>query len=212
MMKIAVVGAGNVGGAIGSGWSRAGHAVTYLVRDTGDPALAKLTAAPGAKATTDRAEAGMCDVIALALPWAVAEPAVKALGDLSGKIVIDCMNPLAMRDGALGLAVGFNTSAAEMVAQWLPGARIVKTLNQVGAEVMADASGFSQPPVMFVAGDDDGAKSVVSGLVSELGFETLDAGLLVMARLLEPFGMVWINQALARGAGRDWAFGALRRN
>jgi predicted dinucleotide-binding enzyme len=135
---------------------------------------------------------------------------VKSLGDLTGKTVIDTMNPLAMTDGALGLDRGFTTSAGETVASWLPGAKVVKTFNQVGANMMTQAHRFETRPVMFLAGDDDAAKRVVSQLVGEIGFEPLDAGGLKEARILEPFAMVWINQALARGFGRDWAFGVLR--
>jgi 8-hydroxy-5-deazaflavin:NADPH oxidoreductase len=120
------------------------------------------------------------------------------------------MNPLAMIDGALGLERGFTTSAGETVATWLPGAKVVKTFNQVGANMMTEGHRFETRPVMFLAGDDDGAKRTVSGLVSELGFEPLDAGGLTLARLLEPFAMLWINQTLARGFGRDWAFGVVR--
>jgi 8-hydroxy-5-deazaflavin:NADPH oxidoreductase len=87
---------------------------------------------------------------------------------------------------------------------------VVKTFNQVGANMMTEGHGFETRPVMFLAGDDDGAKRTVSGLVSELGFEPLDAGGLTLARLLEPFAMLWINQTLVRGFGRDWAFGVVR--
>jgi predicted dinucleotide-binding enzyme len=148
--------------------------------------------------------------LVLALPWTVAENAVKALGNLKGKIIIDSMNPLAMKDGALGLERGFTSSGGETVASWLPGARVVKTFNQVGAEMMMAGDRFETRPVMFLAGDDDSAKSTVAQLVSELGFEALDAGALKQARILEPFAMVWINQALFRGLGRNWAFGVMR--
>ena len=63
---------------------------------------------------------------------------------------------------------------------------------------------------MFLAGDDENAKSIVSPLVGELGFEALDAGALKQARILEPLAMVWINQALIRGLGRNWAFGVIQ--
>ena len=63
-----------------------------------------------------------------------------------------------------------------------------------------------------MAGDDEEAKARVAVLLSDLGFEAMDAGGLKMARILEPFGMVWINQALLRGKGRDWAFAALQRS
>jgi 8-hydroxy-5-deazaflavin:NADPH oxidoreductase len=88
---------------------------------------------------------------------------------------------------------------------------VVKTLNQAGAEVMGNASRLSGRPVMFLAGDDAAAKDAAIELVRELGFEALDAGPLRAARLLEPFAMVWINQAIMRGEGRDWAFGVVRR-
>lgn len=96
------------------------------------------------------------------------------------------------------------------MASWLPGAKVVKTFNQVGAEMMMAGARFETRPVMFVAGDDDSAKSTVAGLASELGFEALDAGALKQACILEPLAMVWINQALIRGPGRNWAFGVMR--
>ncbi|NET71317.1 MAG: hypothetical protein F6K62_10425 [Sphaerospermopsis sp. SIO1G2] len=95
---------------------------------------------------------------------------------------------------------------------WAKGAHVVKSLNQVGAEIMQDPRGFAHKPVMFVAGDNDDAKTLVCKLVTDLGFEALDAGLLKQARILEPFGMTWINQALFKGHGRNWAFSALPRS
>ncbi|MBV9970849.1 MAG: NADPH-dependent F420 reductase [Xanthobacteraceae bacterium] len=209
-MKIAMIGAGNVGRALGTGWAKAGHSIIFGVRDVDKPELKRLCAQIGATVAPSAEAAREGEVVVLALPWGTAEGAVKSLGDLAGKIVIDVMNPLAMQNGTLGLERGFTTSAGESVAAWLPGARVVKTFNQVGADMMTEGHRFETRPVMFLAGDDEGAKRTVSALVSELGFEPLDAGRLVQARILEPFAMVWINQALARGFGRDWAFGVVR--
>jgi 8-hydroxy-5-deazaflavin:NADPH oxidoreductase len=209
-MKIAVIGAGNVGSALGTAWAKAGHAIIFGVRDVNKPELKSLCAQIGATAAPSAEAARQGDVVVLALPWNTAEGAVKSLGDLTGKIVIDTMNPLAMTDGALGLDRGFTTSAGETVASWLPAAKVVKTFNQVGANMMTQAHRFETRPVMFLAGDDDGAKRIVSQLVGEIGFEPLDAGGLKQARILEPLAMVWINQTVARGFGRDWAFGVLR--
>jgi hypothetical protein len=209
-MKIAIIGAGNVGSALGRGWSRTGNRIVFGVRDPNKPQLMALCAQIGATAAPPAAAAAEGDVVVLALPWGVAEAAVRALGSLQDKVVIDSMNPLAMKDGALGLDRGFSTSGGEAVASWLPGARVVKTFNQVGAEMMMAGNRFVTPPVMFLAGDDDRAKATVAGLVGELGFEALDAGALQQARILEPFAMVWINQALFRGLGRNWAFGVIR--
>jgi predicted dinucleotide-binding enzyme len=91
----------------------------------------------------------------------------------------------------------------------LPDARVVKTLNQVGAEMMADSSRLPHRPVMFMAGNDAAAKTSVASVLSDLGFEALDAGDITKSRILEPFGMVWINQALIQGKGRNWAFAAV---
>lgn len=209
-MKIAVIGAGKVGSALGSGWAKAGHTIIFGVRDVNKADLKALCARTGATALTSAEAARQGDVVVLALPWTVAESVVKALGHLKGKIIIDAMNPLVMKDGVLGLERGFTTSGGEAVASWLPGSMVVKTFNQVGAEMMMAGDRFLTPPVMFLAGDDITAKATVAQLVSELGFEVLDAGELKSARILEPFAMVWINQALFRGLGRNWAFGILR--
>jgi predicted dinucleotide-binding enzyme len=210
-VTIAIIGTGNVGSALARGWSRAGQRVVLGARDVSDAKVTTLARETRADAKLPAEAAASADVVVLALPWPVAEGAVKALGGLKDKIVIDCMNPLTMANGKLGLDRGFATSGGETLAQWIPQARIVKTLNQVGANLMADNAGLAHRPVMFMAGNDAAAKTTVSALLTALGFEPLDAGDLTKARLLEPFGMLWINQALIQGKGRDWAFAAVSR-
>jgi 8-hydroxy-5-deazaflavin:NADPH oxidoreductase len=208
-MRIAIIGAGNVGSAIARGLQGKEHDLRLGVRDpAGSASLAK---ALGANVATPKDAAQWAEVVVLALPWAVAEAAVAALGDLTGKIVIDCMNPIGRTAAGMGLVLGQDTSGGEVVQHWLPGARVVKTLNQVGAEVMADTSGFIHPPVMFMAAEDAAAKAQVAILLADLGFDALDAGGIAMARLLEPMAMVWINQATFRGKGRNWSFAAIEK-
>lgn len=202
---IAIIGTGQVGTALAEALAGTGHAVTLGTRRATDPALVALATRTGARLAPPAEAARLAGIVILALPWAAAETAVRDLGDLSGRIVVDCMNPLGMVDGRPGLLLGHTASGGEMVAGWLPGARVVKTLNQVGAEIMRQARSLPRRPVMFLAGDDDSARTAVAGLLAAIGFEPLDAGPLVRARLLEPLGMVWINQALARGRGRRWA-------
>jgi predicted dinucleotide-binding enzyme len=146
------------------------------------------------------------DAIVLAVPFSAVPDALAAAGDLAGRIVIDATNPLRMGAGGLELSLGFSDSAGERVAALASGAAVFKTLNQIGFELMADNAGFGQRPVMFVAGDDAERKPTVMGLVEDLGFEAVDAGGLAVARLLEPFGMLWIHMAINRKAGRDRAF------
>jgi 8-hydroxy-5-deazaflavin:NADPH oxidoreductase len=208
-MRIAIIGTGTVGGALAHGLKGKGHAVALGARNPDSPEVIALSAATGAACTTPAQAAAAADIVILALPWAAVEAAVTTLGDLSGRVVIDCTNPLGRTAEGLGLTLGHTTSGGELVQSWLPSARVVKTLNQVGAEMMADNSGLAHRPVMFMAGNDDAAKSVVAQLLTDLGFEPLDAGDIAKSRLLEPFGMVWINQALIRGKGRTWAFAAI---
>jgi predicted dinucleotide-binding enzyme len=206
-MRIAIIGTGNVGGAIARGLAGKGHDLVLGARDPGG--TEPLAADTGAQVALPAEAAKGADIVILALPWGAAESAVRDLGDLAGQTVVDCMNPIGRTAGGMGLTVGHTTSAGEVVQGWLPGAHVVKTLNQVGAEIMADTARLPHRPVMFMAGNDTDAKAKVGQMLTDLGFEALDAGDITKARLLEPFGMVWINQALMRGKGRMWAFAAV---
>jgi hypothetical protein len=208
-MKIAIIGTGNVGSAIAHGLKGKGHSLILGARDPGDDSARKLAAETGAAVAAPASAVAGAEIVILALPWSAAEAAIRALGTLAGKIVVDCMNPLGMVDGKLSLVLGHTTSGGEIVQGWLPEARVVKTLNQVGAEMMADNRKLPHRPVMFMAGNDAAAKTAVAAVLSDLGFEALDAGDITKSRILEPFGMVWINQALIQGKGRTWAFAAV---
>jgi len=208
-MRIAIIGTGAVGAALAHGFWRAGHEIVLGARDPESDKIRALQDEIPATALAPRLAVVGADVVILALPWMAAEAAVADLGDLDGVTVIDCMNPLGMVKGRLGLVVGFDTSGGERVAAWLPKAHVVKTLNQVGAEIMADAASLPARPVMFMASDHAEAKARTAMLLADLGFDALDAGDLAKSRLLEPLAMVWINQALVQGKGRRWALGVL---
>lgn len=208
-MRIAIVGTGALGSAVARGLAGKGHELILGLRDPQAETARKLAHDTGAAiaATADAAQAA--EVVLLALPWAATGQVLPTLGPLDGKIVIDATNPLGRTPQGLGLTIGFTGSGGEQVQGWLPRARVVKTLNQVGAEVVADAARLPHRPAMLMAGDDAAAKVTVAEILDDLGFDPLDAGGLVQARLLEPFGMVWINQAMLRGKGRTWAFAAI---
>jgi predicted dinucleotide-binding enzyme len=208
-MRIAIIGTGSVGAALARGLAGKGHAVTLGARDPRAAKTLTLAAETGSGVAAPVEAAANADVVILALPWAAVEPAIAGLGDLTGRIVIDCTNPIGRTDAGIGLTLGHTTSGGEAVQRLVPTARVVKTLNQVGAEIMARNDHLPHRPVMFMAGDDADAKSAVAGLLRDLGFDPLDAGDITKSRLLEPFALVWINQALARGKGRDWAFAAV---
>jgi 8-hydroxy-5-deazaflavin:NADPH oxidoreductase len=206
-MRIAIVGAGNVGQALGKRWRKAGREVSYALRAATPNKVAALSVDGSRVVAMDRAaDAG--DLLLLAVPWPAVHEAISSLGSLAGKILIDATNPLTTK---LELAVGFDDSAGETVARLAPGARVVKAFNTTGAENMANAGAFAVKPMMPVAGDDAAAKAAVCKLAEELGFEAIDAGPLAMSRHLEPMAMLWIKLAYAQGFGRDFAFALARR-
>ncbi|HEV3109498.1 MAG TPA: NADPH-dependent F420 reductase [Candidatus Binataceae bacterium] len=211
-MKIGILGAGNVGGALGSAWARKGHEVFFGVPRPQDTKTQELLKTIGAKcrAGSVAEAAAASDVIVLATPWPAAQDAIRAAGNLEGKMVVDCTNPL--KADFTGLVLGYTTSGVEQVAQWAKGAKVFKAFNQTGFNIMSNPEFAGQRAVMFVCGDDDAHKPTVLKLVKGVGFEAIDAGGLVIARLLEPYAMLWIYLANARGLGRDFAFGILRRD
>jgi len=207
-MRIAIIGAGAVGSALGLAWLKAGHDVSFGVRNPGDAKYGKL---PTERLTEPARAAAGADVIVLATPWEATEGVVTGLGDLSGRILIDCTNPVGMGPDGLELVIGHRISGGEMVAGWATGAHVFKAFNQTGAENMADISRYIPTAAMFVAGDNRMLKPAVLGLVRDLGFAAIDAGPLRIARLLEPLAMLWMDQALYRGAGLDFAFAVVKR-
>jgi predicted dinucleotide-binding enzyme len=205
-MNITIAGSGNVGRALGAGWRKAGHSVTYAAREPAGAKAAELKKAGFTVAAIGDAANG-ADVIVLATPWDATPAAITALGALAGKIVVDATNPLT---AALELALGFSDSAGETVAR-LSGARVVKAFNTTGANNMANATYAGGRLMMPVAGDDAAAKKTVMALAAELGFEPIDVGPLAMSRHLEPMAMAWIKLAYAQGMGREFGFAVLKR-
>lgn len=209
-MRIGIVGTGNVGGALGTAWARKGHAVLFGARDPGTAEVKALVAgAPGSRATGVAEAAAKSDLVVLAVPWEATGEAVKAAGDLAGKVLVDATNPLA--DRAQRLALPNTTSGAEEIAKAAPGAKVVKAFNTIGFNVMADATFPGGAATLLLCGDDAASKKAVAALASDLGFDPVDAGPLSEARLLEPFALLWIHLALFRGQGREIAFRLLRR-
>ena len=205
-MNITIVGSGNVGRALGGGWKKAGHSVTFAARDPAGAKAAELK--KEGFAVAPQAEAGKADVVVLAVPWTGIEATIGALGNLAGKVLVDATNPLTAN---LELALGFSDSAGETVARLARGARVVKAFNTTGANNMANSKYAAGKLMMPVAGDDAAAKKTVMALAADLGFELVDAGPLAMSRHLEPMAMTWIKLAYAQGLGREFSFAMLKR-
>src|SRR4051812_47626660 len=117
-MQITIIGAGNVGAALGKGWARAGHIIVYGVPNPDDPRHDQAAAAAGGArlATVGEAVQGT-DAIVLAVPWDAVPAAIAACGDLSGRLLIDVTNPLRIGTDGIELALGFDRSGGETVAE-----------------------------------------------------------------------------------------------
>lgn len=204
-MRIAIIGTGNIGGGLGRAWARAGHTVTFGARDVDDASTLALAQDIGATVASVPEALASAEVTVLATPFAALPTVAAALPDWTGRIVVDCTNPIGP---GFVLTHGHTDSGAEAVARQLPGARVVKSFSAQGAEVLGHPVYGGVAASNFYCGDDPGAKAVVKQLVEDVGFEAIDAGPLTSARYLEPLTMLWIT--MSRSLGRDFAFKVLR--
>jgi predicted dinucleotide-binding enzyme len=207
-MKIALLGGGHVGAALGIAWAKSGHEVFFGVRDANAADMKEtLGACEGrARAGSPAQAVAFGRVVAVALPWPAVDDVLWSL-DVAGKIVIDCTNPPTGLHGADGKPL----SGAEMIAAKFPQARVAKCFNITGANNMANPVYAEGPATMFVCADDVEAKAASLTLSADAGFETYDLGPLGNARLLESFAQLWIWLAYRGGLGREFAFRLVRR-
>ena len=185
-MKIGIVGSGQVGGTLGGVWVRAGHEVMFSSLDhEHDKALAaRLGAKARAGAARDAAAFG--DVVMISVPYRALPEVGKTVRDLiRGKVVIDTCNPFVGRDGEIAnwaREKGAGLASAEL----LPGARIVRAFNAIGASRMGEAHKEPGRIGMPIAGDDAEAIAVASALIRDIGYEPVPIGGLAMGRHLMP--------------------------
>lgn len=196
-MQIAIIGAGNVGRALASSLTRAGHDVT-ITAEHPEHAVEAASQTGATAGTSNSDAANGAQVVVLAVPAQEIGRIAGAMGSsLDGKVVIDVTNrPTPTPDGAF-------TSIAEELQGTLPGAHVVKAFNTAFASRQADANVGGIAADGFVAGDDAAAKQTVLDVVESVGFRPVDAGSLASARTLE--GMAWLNiqRNLAGGTWQD---------
>lgn len=197
-MKITVIGTGNMGAAFVKQLTRAGHQVSVTGRNL-RKAEQVAAANPGALAVPTAGAAESTAAVVLATGYGDAVAALRSVGDLKGKVVIDITNPLT--PDYMGLTLGHDTSAAEEIAKAVPGADVVKAFNTVFAQILADGAdlGDGRKVTVFIAGDTERGKQTIRTLAESMGFETVDAGGLKNARYLEP--LAGLNIYLGYGAG-----------
>jgi predicted dinucleotide-binding enzyme len=192
-MRVAVIGVGNIGGALASALTDAGHDVVVAASNAekATQAAAGLECEPAA--SPGQAAAG-ADAVVLAVPFgAVAEVVDEIRDEVDGKPVIDVTNSQSVIESG--------RSNAEQIQEQLPQAHVVKAFNTVFASQLAKARDNGSLDG-FIAGDDAAAKATVATIVRDAGLEPLDVGDLRMARALE--GMAWTNISLNMANSWPW--------
>ena len=171
-MNYSIIGSGHVGKALAQRFARSGVPLT-ITNTRGPESLAALALELNpAVIAGSLQDALAADIIILAVPFAEHRAVARYSADWRGKIVIDAMN---FREPSLAPLGGLQSS--DFVAQSLPGARVVKTFNQLPAALLAsDPIGSGGRRVMFVAGNHDGANTEVASLVTSLGFAAITLG------------------------------------
>ncbi len=210
IMNISIIGAGNIGGSLGKIWASKGHRIIYGVRNPLAPKVQTILKETDRLATAEfvKDAAKKSDVIVLATPWEAVGEVVFQIVDLKKKILIDCTNPIRPNP-EWPLSQG--SSAAEEIAKRLPGFKVVKAFNTLGAGNLSDLTFGALHADAFMCGDDEEAKTVVAQLAKDIGFDAVDAGGLRSAEMLESLAKLWITIAYQQGIGPNIAFKLLHK-
>ena len=193
-MKIGVLGSGQVAKVLASGFLMHGHQVMMGSRDPKKTEEWKSKSRNGQTGTFDEA-ASFGDVIVLAVKGTAAESLIRAVADkLEGKVIIDATNPIAESppvNGALSFFTSLNESLMERLQKIAPAAKFVKAYNSVGNLLMVNPMMTGGRPTMFICGNDEKAKKLVTEILNQFGWEASDFGKVESARAIEPLCMLW---------------------
>ena len=205
-MKIAIIGTGNVGGALATKWAQCGHQILLGVKDIDNFKGKELLNNPNTTVHTIAAAVQQAEVILLATPATAVVEVCQSLGDTAGKVIIDAMN-IIMGRGPVGFS---NTSDAILANTATPD--VVKSFNTTGFNNMANPEYQGQAIDMFVAGSSEKGKQAAIQLAKDAGFaDCYDVGGNDKFQLMEQFAWFWINLAMFQGQGREMAFKLLKR-
>ncbi|MGE0211877.1 MAG: NADPH-dependent F420 reductase [Parvibaculaceae bacterium] len=200
-MNVAIIGTGKMGAGLARLLASKGIQVTIGSRDPEKAVRLAKEIGGGAQGNGIADAVRAANIVILAIYYQKMEEAIRAAGDLAGKILVDISNPIT--DDYKGLLIGHTTSAAEEIQKLVPNAKVVKAYNTIFAELLpAEAREDRSAPVqVFVAGDDETTKKAVSDIIAKSGFDPVDSGPLSNARLLEPLGEmnIWFGFFLGQG-------------
>lgn len=205
-MDIAIIGTGNVGGALARKWAEKGHRIFLGVRNNKEFKGNELAQIPGISVRSVPDAVKEAAVVLLATPATAAVDVAQSLGDTTGKIIIDAMNVVMGRGPA-----GFSNTADAILAHTAT-RELVKCFNTTGYNNMLNPDYDGIKLDLFMAGDSIRGKEITRQLALDAGFAACyDAGGNDMFMLLEQFAFFWINLAMRQGLGREIGFKLLRR-
>jgi predicted dinucleotide-binding enzyme len=206
IMKVGVIGSGDVAKALAAGFLKYGHEV---VMGTRDPVkLADWLAGHRPARVASFAEtAKFGEVVVLAVKGTVAPEALRTAGaaNLAGKPVIDATNPIADAppvNGVVKFFTSLDESLMERLQREFAQARFVKAFSCVGHRFMVNPQFKAGKPTMFICGNDEAAKQTVRGILDQFGWETADMGKVEGARAVEPLCMLWLIPGFLRN---EWS-------
>ena len=210
-MKIGFIGIGNVGFALADNLSKVGHEVVVAANDSTSESVKKALSSNQQLRHMGLAEGTKwAEVVFLAVPFQVVKELIPTL-DLAGKVLVDCTNPVGP-----GMTHGLQNkqSGSEMIQSLAPESKVVKAFTIYGFENFINSAypAYTDTrPAMLIAGDDDAAKSIVSGLCDTLGWEPVDTGGIGQSLHLENMTLLWIKMARVQGQGADFVWARLKR-
>jgi predicted dinucleotide-binding enzyme len=208
---IAIIGTGDLGDSIGEHLARLGYPIVYGSRNPDSDHVKAVVAKTGhgATATTQKQAALRGDIVFLPIGWPDMETAAKNLGDLDGKIVVDPSAPWTQGEDGYPESM-LETSSAELIQSWNPGAKVVKAFGTMGSMIIDNPKAAGGLVTIPVASDHKDAKERVARLADEMGLDPVDFGPLRMARSIEAMAMIYMIP-LIRHQDAEWEF-YFRRN
>jgi predicted dinucleotide-binding enzyme len=204
LVRIGILGSGDVGRALAAGFAGLGHDVKIGSRDPEKLREWAGQAGPHVSTGTFDEVARFGDVLVLATLGVATEEAIRLAGidAFDGKVVIDTTNPLDFSTGKPALSIGHTDSLGEVIQRLLPRARVVKAFNTVGNALMVNPQLPGGPPDMFLCGNDDDAKKIVTQICEHFGWGVIDLGGIEGARYLEPMCLIWVLHGIRTGTWR----------
>ncbi|HEX7702009.1 MAG TPA: NAD(P)-binding domain-containing protein [Kofleriaceae bacterium] len=203
MKKVAVLGSGAVGETLSNGFLAHGYAVMRGSRDPAKLAAWKASAKGEASIGSFEDAAGFGEIVVLAVAGSGAAAVVKMITpQISGKPVLDATNPIGgpPENGVIKYFTAQNDSLMEQLQKAAPKAHFVKAFNSVGNLLMVNPK-LSATPTMFICGNDAGAKTTATEILTQFGWETLDCGGVEAARPIESLCMLWCIPGFVKN---DW--------